>query len=305
LKRVLLVFIDGVGVGAADPALNAFVAAPPRTITELLDGALVAERSDVLSTSRASLIPLDAQLGVPGLPQSGTGQFSLLTGENGAARFGRHIGPYVPTALREVLQRDSLLRRASQAGLRTAFANAYPEELLAAASIDGAVRPIGPLRAGPPLAAAGAGLLVRHTAALRAGDAVASEITNEGWREHLQRSDLPEISPAAAGANLARIANAHDLTLFAHYNTDHVGHQRNLQLASEALALVDAFIAGVLDVLHSDVMLMVVSDHGNLEDASTGHTRNPALGLLVGKGHEELAKDMNSIVDVAGAVLRY
>src|SRR5262245_7596426 len=140
MKRVLLVFVDGVGVGAADPALNAFVAAPPDTITKLLDGAVVAERTEVLSTRRASLVPLDAQLGIAGLPQSGTGQFSLLTGENGAARFGRHFGPYVPTALRESLQRDNLLSRASHTGYRAAFANAYPEELLDAARVAGVIR---------------------------------------------------------------------------------------------------------------------------------------------------------------------
>ena len=36
---------------------------------------------------------------VPGLPQSGTGQYSLFTGDNGAQRFGRHFGPWVPTML--------------------------------------------------------------------------------------------------------------------------------------------------------------------------------------------------------------
>jgi hypothetical protein len=304
MTRVLFVFLDGVGIGAADAASNAFVAAPPRTITELLDGALVADRSEVLHAQRASLIPLDAQLGIPGLPQSGTGQFSLLTGENGAARFGRHIGPYVPTALRETLQRDNLLSRAIDMGWDSAFANAYPEELLEAARVDGIVRPVGPLCAGPPLAAAGAGLLVRHTAALRAGDAISSEITNEGWREHLHRDDLPRITPREAGANLARIANAHDLTLFAHYNTDHVGHRRDLHLAAEALELVDDFLAGTLEALEADSLLVVASDHGNLEDASTGHTRNPALGLVVGPGHEGVAEAMKSIVDAAGAALR-
>lgn len=299
MSRVLLLFLDGVGLGAADPARNAFAAAPPPTLSALLDGALVTEQAVVLHARRASLVPLDAQLDVSGLPQSGTGQFSLFTGENGALRFGRHYGPWVPTALREPLQRDNLLTRASAAGARIAFANAYPEELIEAAQADGAFRAIGPLRAGPPLVAAGAGVLVRHTPDLQCGTAISSEITNEAWREHLLRRELPVISPEQAGANLARIANAQDLTLFAHYNTDHVGHLQDLARAIEAIQLVDAFLAGILSALDSDVLLVAVSDHGNLEDASTGHTKNAALGLVVGAGHDKLASRLHSIMDVS------
>ena len=299
MRRVLLVFIDGVGIGAADHTINAFVAAPPGTITDLLDGAPVAGQAQVLHARRASLVPLDAQLGMPGLPQSGTGQFSLFTGENGAQRFGRHYGPWVPTALREPLQRDNLLTRARIAGRRVAFANAYPEELIESATDGGVFTPIGPLRAGPPLVAAGAGALTRHTKALERGEAVSSEITNEAWRLHLGRTKLPFITPQDAGANLARIANQHDLTLFAHYNTDHVGHQQDLPHAIEALRLVDSFLTGVLSALDKNVILLVVSDHGNLEDAGTGHTRNPAFGLVVGDEHEALASQMTSVMDVA------
>ncbi|MGH7469006.1 MAG: alkaline phosphatase family protein [Longimicrobiales bacterium] len=301
--RTLMVFVDGVGIGAADPTRNAFVAAPPRAISELLDGALVAEWTEPKLARRASLVPLDAQLRVPGLPQSGTGQYSLFTGENGAQRFGRHYGPWVPTALRESLQRDNLLTRAQAAGWRTAFANAYPEELVEAAHPNGVFRPIGPLRAGPPLVAAGAGLLVRHTSALLHGDAISSEITNEAWREHLHRHSLPRIDAHMAGANLAGIANQHDLTLFAHYNTDTAGHKQDLNEAIRALHLVDDFLAGILKALDSNITLVVVSDHGNLEDASAGHTKNPALGLAVGAGHEAFAERVSSILDVASALL--
>jgi 2,3-bisphosphoglycerate-independent phosphoglycerate mutase len=291
VSRVLLFFVDGVGIGPDDPAINAFAAAPPVTINRLLE-----ER-------RASLAPLDARLGTDGLPQSGTGQYSLFTGANGAQRFGRHYGPWVPTALREPLRGDNVLTRAAALGLRVTFANAYPEELIEAAQRDGVLQAIGPLRAGPPLVAAGAHVLTRHTDALRTGDAIASEITNEGWRVHLQRHDLPLLTPEQAGANLARIANAFDLTLFAHYSTDAAGHKQDLPEAIAALQLVDRFISGIVEVLDDDVTLLVVSDHGNLEDASTGHTRNPALGLVAGKDHAAIAARLQSITDVAETVL--
>lgn len=299
MSRVLLLFLDGIGLGENDVNRNAFVAEPPATITGLLDGAALTRRDQPLHATRASLVPLDATLGIAGLPQSGTGHFTLFTGENGAQLFGRHYGPWVPTRLREPLQRDNLLTRAKNAGLRVAFANAYPEELIDAARATGGFKPIGPLRAGPPLVAAGAGVLTRHTPALQKGDAVSSEIVNDGWRENLRRLQLPVISPRTAGTNLARIANAHDLTLFAHYTTDYEGHQQDLQLAIAAVRRIDKFVAGVTAAIHDDVVVVIASDHGNLEDASTGHTYNPALGLVIGPEHDRIAEHMTSLTDVA------
>src|SRR5690606_38676886 len=121
-----------------------------------------------------------------------------------------------------------------------------------------------PARIGPPLAARAAGLLTRHTAALLRGDAVASEITNDAWRERLGRLELPVITAAGAGRNLARIAAAHDLTFFAHYATDTAGHRGGMAAALAALQRVDAFLAGILVDLPGDALLLVASDHGNL-----------------------------------------
>ncbi len=282
---VLLLFVDGVGIGVDDPSSNPFTAAPPRHLTSLIQEA------------RATLAPLDANLDVPGLPQSGTGQYSLFTGDNGAQRFGRHHGPWVPTALRDPLRTDNLLTRAAAGGHRVAFANAYPEQLIDAAHQTGSFKAVGPLRSGLPLVAWGAGVLTRHLDALRAGNAVSSEITNRGWRQHV--GDVEEITAAEAGHNLARIANAHDLTLFAHYQTDTAGHLKNLQAAVDALALFDDFLGGVVSAFDPEGTLVVFSDHGNLEDIRGGHTRNPALGLVAGPAHERLAPRLASILDVA------
>jgi hypothetical protein len=217
--------------------------------------------------------------------------------------FGRHYGPWVPTALRTPLQQTNVLTRAKAAGLRVAFANAYPEELIASAHTSGTFTPIGPLRAGPPLAAAGAGLLTRHTPELMEGRALSSEITNEAWRERLHRTMLPFIDARTAGSTLARIANENDLTMFAHYATDYAGHQQDLQAAIDALQLADEFVGGLLEELDPSVTLLIVSDHGNLEDASAGHTRNPALCIVVGPGHSDLGRSLQSLVDVAPVVL--
>lgn len=294
--RVLFVFLDGVGIGVAHSDVNPFLAAGDRTPTllSLLGGRVPTLDEPRVRARSAFAFPLDATLDVDGTPQSGTGQAALLTGESAAEIFGRHFGPWTPVALRPLVEERSVLRRARERGRRVAFANAYPR---------GWPGPRGGRRiAGPPLAARGAGVLDRHEEALSDGRAVASELVNDGWLEHLHHAGLPRVSAEQAGANLARIAAEADLTLFAHYSTDGAGHRRDLQAGVAALVRVDDFLKGLLGELTADTLLLIASDHGNLEDVRVGHTRNPALGLAVGPGAEEASR-LSDIRELTAFVL--
>jgi len=279
VPRVLLFFVDGVGIGPADDRVNPFLRARLPVLSELLGWIPTLEGlSDPDAQRPASddvrLLPLDATLGVDGLPQSGTGQISLLTGRNAARMFGRHFGPWPPVRLRPLLARENLLVQAQEAGSRVTFANAYPRGY--------PEKRAGRLVAAPPLAAQAAGLLTRHQQALAAGEAVASEIVNDGWRRMLGPHRIPEVTPWDAGITLARLAGEADCTLFAHYSTDLAGHRGGMAGAVEALERLDRFLGGVLAALPADILFLLVSDHGNVEDVRGGHTRNPALGLAVG-----------------------
>jgi 2,3-bisphosphoglycerate-independent phosphoglycerate mutase len=296
---VLFVFVDGVGLGVDDPLRNPLAAAHLPEIRSLTDG-----RPPVLDTVIAShpstelgcLRAVDATLGVEGRPQSGTGQTALLTGANAAALFGRHFGPWVPTPLRELLARENLFRRAAEAGGAVAFANAYP---------DGHMEPGGRGARRPgafPLAAHSAGVLVRNEQSLRDGHALVSSITTDTWRRYVD-PNAPTLTPAAAGRRLAAIAAEHDLTVFAHYDTDHVGHRGDMTEAIDAIEKVDAFIGGIMASRRDDVLLLVTSDHGNLEDMSAGHTTNPVPLLAVGPGHRYVADRVASIADLAPVVM--
>jgi 2,3-bisphosphoglycerate-independent phosphoglycerate mutase len=301
VRRAVLVFLDGVGVGESDPDINPIARAELPTLDTLLGGVRPFRDTVPIVTTRASALGLDATLGIDGVPQSGTGHAALFTGHNAAAEFGRHFGPWVPTQLRLALGANSVLARVWGRGLPVAFANAYPEELVESAGtgVDAMLRLPGFLRAGPPIVALAIGALNRHTAELERGDAVASEITNEGWREHLGRTTLPVISARTAGHNLARIAETNALTLFAHYSTDAAGHTHRMDDCVAAIERIDEFLGGLLEGVRAEDLVLVVSDHGNLEDVRVGHTRNPALALVIGPGHAEIARRLGSIVDVA------
>jgi 2,3-bisphosphoglycerate-independent phosphoglycerate mutase len=102
---------------------------------------------------------------------------------------------------------------------------------------------------------------------------------------------------------LARIAREADLTLFAHYDTDLAGHRQDLAEAVAALERLDAFLGGLLGALGGDTLLVVASDHGNIEDVTTGHTRNPVPVVAAGPGGRGRGRRVASIADVAPALL--
>ncbi len=296
---MLLVFLDGVGFGEDDPVRNPLVVADLPTLRSLMGGrppVLDAFLGGPVVTGRGTIRLIDAQLGVHGRPQSGTGQTALLTGVNAPARFGRHFGPWVPTALRELLIRVNLFSRAVQAGASVAFANAYPLGHMEAGG-RGVRRP-----GAFPLAAHSAGVLVRDERSVREGQALVSSITTDSWRRFVD-PESPRIDPVDAGRNLAAIACVNDLTVFAHYDTDYIGHRGGFDEAVEVIERVDAFLGGIVASLPDDVLLLLTSDHGNLEDVTVGHTSNAVPLIAVGREHRKVSDQMERITDLTPVVV--
>lgn len=291
---VLLLFLDGVGLGEVDPAVNPWVGAATPTLRRLLGQPLAGrgrvERNGVL------LLPTDATLGVDGLPQSATGQTALLTGLNAPALVGRHVTAYPTAELRGLLAGRSLFTRLTSAGRTVTLANAYTEEYHEAVA---ARR----LRHGAiTFAAQSAGLRLRTVDDLRRGEALFHDLTNARLRAW--GYDVPLVTPTQAGQNLARLAAAWDLTLFEFFLTDLAAHGRIDTDAVGIVEMVDGLLAGVCEVLPPDVTLVVTSDHGNLEDARThSHTLNPVPTLVTGPARHHF-QQVAAITDVAPAILR-
>jgi hypothetical protein len=295
--RVLLLFLDGVGIGAPDPATNPFALAHLPVLRGWLGGRLPLAGEAGGHDAPALLGRADATLGVAGRPQSGTGQTALLTGENAPRLFGRHFGSWVPTALRPLLVERSLFARAVAAGRSVCFANAYP--------LGDVERMLSRRPPAFPLAAHAAGLLVRGAEALRAGRAVASSITHERWRERFGPDAVPEVDAAGAGEVLAGLVGDHELTVFAHYDTDIVGHMGEMPAAVAVLERVDAFLGGLLSRLPPETLVVLASDHGNVEDISTGHTLNPVPLIAAGPGRAHMVERVRDLTDVVPLLLTF
>lgn len=298
-KRVIILFLDGVGLGEADPEANPFMHTELPVVRSLLGVSHLTRETAGTVTGQAALLGLDACLGVPGLPQSATGQTTILTGHNAPAVLGEHYGPYPNPTLRELLAQESIFKTLLRAEQSAAYANAYPVRFL-----DRVQRGKGRLSANTQ-AAFMAGLKLRSGEDLQQGRAVAALFSNDFWPE----ADfvLPPLDARGAGAQLAALAEDHTLTFFEFWYSDFLGHKMEREESLKMLGLLDDFLAGILERLDlTNSLLLVVSDHGNFEDWTTSkHTLNPTLTLLAGAGFESLVPRLHSLADVKPAVLAY
>ncbi len=302
---VLMIFFDGWGLGADDPATNPFLTVPTPTLWSLLGGPLPTVTQPYvpgnghLASTRATLIPTDATLGIPGLPQSATGQTTIFTGVNAARAIGEHLGPYPNAALRKLLSQGNLFQQLTALGCSVAFANAYPPIFFERLARNSA------RRSATSYAAFAAGVRYRNIDDLRAGRAVSAFVTNELWRA--RGADVPAITPFEAGQNLARLAREYDFTLFEYFLTDAAGHRGEPDFTASVLKEVDQLLSGMLDTIDlTESLVVMTSDHGNVEDRSAkGHTLNPVPTILIGEGREQMAPRIHSLEDLTPAIVDY
>lgn len=277
----LFVFVDGVGAGPPDPDRNP-LARGEFVLSRFEDGS----GAPLPAGGRAALA--DATLGVPGRPQSATGQSAILTGENAPALLGHHLLGFPNAPLRDLLRRRSLFRTLAEAGRTAAFANAYPVAFLRALGLEAEGEPefeLGRRRArasATTVAYAAGGGRFRTWPDARAGRGLTHDIT--GIRARAFGADLPERAPEEAAEILLALARAHDLTVFEFFETDEAGHARSMDRALDALRRLDALLRALVAGLGPDDGLVVASNHGNVEDLSTrNHTRAPVPVLGFGR----------------------
>jgi 2,3-bisphosphoglycerate-independent phosphoglycerate mutase len=301
--RLLFLFMDGIGLGEDDPRKNPFAVVDMPNLTTLLGNRKLVAGITPLETQRATLLALDTQMGVEGLPQSATGQASILTGLNVPKEIGGHYGPKPDPRVREVIQRGTIFDTLTARGYRTGLLNAYPQRYFS--GIDSGKR----LYSAIPLAVTHAGLALKNTKDFYAGKAIAADFTGKGWREHLNYSNSPLIGEDEAGHRLAILANEYDFAMFDYWPSDYAGHHQDFQDARTLLESFDRVLGGLLAVWEDEQgLILITSDHGNLEDLSTRrHTDNPVPCLLIGASHlrREFSAGLKTLADLAHAILRY
>jgi 2,3-bisphosphoglycerate-independent phosphoglycerate mutase len=261
-------FVDGLGLSAD----------PRSPLRQLELPTLRALTGDFASVARdapgVAYRALDANLGFEGLPQSGTGQTTLLTGTNASALLGHHQGPHPGRRLQGLLREQSLQVWAARRGLKVLHANGYRPEYLER------------LRASR-----------RNLFSAFAFAAVAAGLELLPLDD--PRALLPAFwpDPERSGERFAALALEHDLVILENWSLDYSAHREPERL-SERFGELDRFVRGWLEA-GLEATLLLTADHGNAEEPwHPSHTRNPVPLLVVGP-KAATVPPMTSLLDVA------
>lgn len=298
--RLLFLFLDGIGLGENDPEKNPFAHAKMPYLESLLGGKRLLYETAPYEDEFTSLLAVDANLGVKGLPQSATGQAVLLTGINIPAELNYHYGPKPNPEVARYLDGETVFSKVVKAGKKAALLNAYPPRYFD--GIDSGKR----LYSSIPLALTNAGLpLFTHEDYL-AGKALSADFTGEGWHSFLGFPDVPLFDPHTAGIKLAELAMQYDFSFFEYWASDYAGHKQDMESAISQLEIFDGVLKGLLETWkQDDGLILLTSDHGNMEDLSTRkHTSAPVPLLLFGDKaiRDEFKKDIRDLTGIAPAI---
>ncbi len=279
--KTLLLFVDGLGIGSNDPSFNPIHRGACPTVERLL---------------REESVPVDATLGVPGLPQSATGQATLLCGLNAAKLMGRHIEGLPGPRLKDFVREQNVFSQLVSRGYTATFANAFFIDDVETVK----QRRHQSVTTVASLAALGS---VRNTTQLLRNEAVYQDLTREILRE--KGYEGPLLAPREAAEHLLAIAAQHDFTLFEYFQTDLMAHKGKEEDVLRVLRNLDEFVSVLLTFVEEEGCLFVLtSDHGNIEDSSSPrHTMNPVPFVALGRGAETLKKRVHSLADFVPALL--
>ena len=297
--RVLFIFLDGIGLGENNQEINPFANALMPNLNALLEGRSFFKESAPFFGERATLLAIDPAVGVEGLPQSATGQAMLLTGINIPAEIGYHYGPKPNPEVAAYLKNGTLFSRFSMAGKESTLLNAYPPRYFD--GIDSGKR----LYSSIPLAVTNAGLPLFKEDALYAGNAVSADFTGEGWHTMLGYPDAPVLNARQAGQKLAELSRQYFFSLFEYWASDYAGHKQDMETAVGLMETFDGVLGGLIDAWDDDRLILVTSDHGNMEDLSTRrHTDAHVPALVIGNkdAREEFTKGMSDLTHIAPAI---
>ena len=305
--KVLFIFLDGIGLGENNPETNPLARAKMPNLNALLDGRSLLKDSAPFVGERATLIAVDPNVGVDGLPQSATGQAMLVTGKNISAELGYHYGPKPNPEVAAYLNGDTIFSRCVQAGKKTALLNAYPPRYFD--GIDSGKR----IYSSIPMAVTNAGLeLFRHEDFF-AGRALSADFTGNGWRTMLGFLESPVMDAHQAGRKLISLAMGYDFSLFEYWASDYAGHKQDMQSAIELMETFDGVLGGLMEEMdrrprtEDDMLVLVTSDHGNMEDVSTRkHTDAHVPVLVIGdkNARDKFTRGMTDLTHVAPAIWR-
>lgn len=285
MKKLLFFFLDGVGLGheSDNPIKNLF--------TNITGEAFLLANFPRI-TENYLLKPIDAVLGVPGIPQSATGQTSLMTGINGQKVLGHHHTAFPNEPLISLIKDRNILSALKKQGLNPTCANMYSKEYFEKRS--NRRKNMFPVSA---LSIKHSNIPFKFLDDYNRGEAVFADITNDIIKSRGYPIEI--ISPEKAAENMLNICKKHDFVFFEYFITDTYGHKRMKDKLSNEVIKINKFLKHLWRDGNNEIDIIITSDHGNCEDISTGnHTLNPVPFFYLSKNMELKKEFLNTVSDI-------
>lgn len=278
--KTLFLFIDGIGI------TNLTESNPFSLCRNSLLYKIIYESDPIYSCK-----PIDALLGVEGLPQSGTGHVTILTGKNAAIDLQKHHGPFPHTTHRDWLLNDSIGSWCNKSNKKWEVLNAYPPPYFKA---------LGERRI--RLSAFGYMQTIHGKKMYSAEDLT----NNLGFPSLLTFHKLeifgiklPEYSPKETVQYLLGQFSNIDLGIIEYFALDHLGHDQNIDSAVARINDISQFLEE-LKPFQKELSVIITSDHGNIEDCSSkSHTLNPVPFIT----NRNFTQTVNSLVDIKSVII--
>src|SRR5262245_34744818 len=289
MTRVLLFFIDGLGIGTRGPH---------NPLDGLEDAAPLAnfQGEQPQIPFGGVLTRTDACLGVEGRPQSASGQTTILTGINAPATIGYHKQGFPNQALRDIISEHSIFLQLNKLDITpNIFANAYTPQFF-----EGTPR----WKSATTCSVEAAGGRFNTLEDLKNNRAVFFDFTNSVLIAR-GATDITPRTAAEAGKIIASLTAEHRFTLYEYFITDKIGHDQNFDLAKFILPqLAELIRTAVENVDMETTTVLLTSDQGNLEDLSKrNHTLNEVPTIVWGRKAAETAAGIRSLADITPAIV--
>jgi bisphosphoglycerate-independent phosphoglycerate mutase (AlkP superfamily) len=143
-----------------------------------------------------------------------------------------------------------------------------------------------------------------HVEDLLAGRSIYHDLTQEILID--RGFEVPLISPRDAAVRLARELKNYEFLLFEYFKSDQMGHKQDLEKAKGVIEDLDEFLFSLVEELDLDnTLLVVVSDHGNIEDIRVKtHTFNLVPTILFGAKKDKIKDSISDLTTLTPAIIQ-
>jgi len=310
MAKLIFIFIDGIGIGKALTTNPFFVANSDATYFPLFEnGCFLPDGTPIK--------PIDALLGVPGIPMSATGQTTLFTGLNIPALLNEHRESFPDKIMRKFIKKENIFSDLRKNNLKPQFINVFPGSSSFFTTNNIFLQDDGEIILSPLFRAFFKRSLSVTTCMMvanrmipfnendiREEKALFHDFSNESL---LERYNLPRFTPEKAAEILFNTSRNHDLLLYEYFHTDFVGHSCEMNESIRMISQLNRLVKKLISLLDKKTdTLLITSDHGNLEDTTNPlHTNNPVPLLVWGYKSDEIRFRINCLKDVKHAVIEF